>query len=238
MLEVNNLCVWYHKVQALFNVHIHVDEGSFVSVVGTNGSGKTTLLKSLLSLHRNKTGTVDFLNQDISNMEPHQIVSRGISYVPDYRGILKTLTVKENLLIARSNYLTASSFNNKLDHIFELFQSLKNQHAMMAGFLSGGEQQMLAIARALLYRPRLLLIDEPSIGLAPLLVKDIFEKLKGLTKDGMAILMVEQNVTRSLSVSDYCYVIEKGTVVLEGKSSDVAKSDLLASMYFGGGEAL
>lgn len=233
MLTVERLCVWYHKVQALFDINIKVEESSFVSIVGTNGSGKTTLLKSLMGLHQEKSGTITFMGEKICKLKTHQIVGRGICYVPDYRGILKTLSVKENLFIARSNYEKHTFFDQALEAILELFPALKYRHAMAAGLLSGGEQQMLAIARALLYRPKLLLIDEPSIGLAPLLVKEIFEKLRGLTKDGMAVLMVEQNVPRSLKVSEYCYVIEKGKVVLEGRSGEIADSDILASMCFG-----
>jgi len=233
VLKITDLNVWFHKAQVLSGITIEVRQGTFVAIVGANGAGKTTLLRSIMNLHSHKKGTIEMLSRPIGGIPTHRIVREGISYVPDYRGILKTLSVRENLQIARRYYSNQAEFNRALDSILELFPNLEFRYAKLAGLLSGGEQQMLAIARALLYRPKLLLIDEPSIGLAPLLVTEIFKKLRKLIQGGMSILMVEQNVVRSLEVSDYCYVMEKGHILLEGKSDALARRDDLKGLYFG-----
>lgn len=233
MLKITDLNVWFHKAQVLSGITIEVRQGTFVAIVGSNGAGKTTLLRSIMNLHSNKKGAIKMFDRPIDGIPTHRIVREGISYVPDYRGILKSLSVLENLKIARRYYSNQAEFDRALESIFELFPNLKYTYARIAGLLSGGEQQMLAIARALLYRPKLLLIDEPSIGLAPILVTDIFNKLRGLIQGGMSILMVEQNIVRSLEVSDYCYVMEKGRILLEGKSDALARRDDLINCYFG-----
>lgn len=233
MLKVTDLNVWFHKAQVLSGITLEVRQGAFVAIVGVNGAGKTTLLRSIVNLHSNKKGTIELLARPIGGIPTHRIVREGISYVPDYRGILKTLSVRENLQIARRHYSNKAEFDRAYDSIFELFPNLRFRHARLAGLLSGGEQQMLAIARALLYRPKLLLIDEPSVGLAPLLVAELFQKLRKLTLGGMSILMVEQNVARSLEASDYCYVMEKGRILLEGKSDTLALRDDLKDRYLG-----
>jgi branched-chain amino acid transport system ATP-binding protein len=233
MLRVRDLTVWYHKASVLMDVTLDVADGAFVAIVGSNGSGKTTLLRSILNLHENKGGAIEFLGRDITRQPTHRIVQQGISYVPDYRGILKTLTVRENLQTARRCYVGGREFAAELERIMELIPNLRKLQGRLAGLLSGGEQQMLAIARALLYRPQLLLVDEPSIGLAPLLVREIFRQLRQLTARGMAVLMVEQNVVRTLEASDYCYVLEKGRVLLQGESRALAAREDLKERYWG-----
>jgi len=166
MLNVLDLCVWYHKAQVLTNVSLEVKPGAFVAIIGANGAGKTTLLRSILNLHENKSGKIEFEGQDITRLPTHRIVRSGICYVPDYRGIVKSLTVRENLQLARKTYRSQAEFETALNGILELFPNLKYRHNMKSGLLSGGEQQMLAMARTLMYQPRILLIDEPSIRMA------------------------------------------------------------------------
>ncbi|MBI5905593.1 MAG: ABC transporter ATP-binding protein [Deltaproteobacteria bacterium] len=233
MLEVSALNVWYQKAMVLFDVAVRVEEGTFVSIIGPNGAGKTTLLRSIVNLHEKKTGRISFAGRDITRDPAHRILRRDIAYVPDYRGVLRTLTVMENFQLVRDRYPSAADFRNEVDSILKRFPHLKPRCGMPASLLSGGEQQMLAVARALLMKPRVLLIDEPSIGLSPLLVKEIFRHLGNLTRQGMSVLMVEQNVVRSLEASDYCYVMEKGKVVLEGESRALAAMDDVQEKYFG-----
>jgi branched-chain amino acid transport system ATP-binding protein len=233
MLKVTSLNAWYHKATVLTDVNVHVREGSFVAIIGPNGAGKTTLLRSIVNLHEKKSGRIELGGLDITLDPAHRIVRKDVAYVPDYRGILRTLTVKENLLLVRDRYGKASEFKEAVDDILQRFPHLKGRYNQLASLMSGGEQQMLAIARALLLKPRILLIDEPSIGLAPLLVKEIFLHLAGLIRQGMSVLMVEQNIVRSLEASDYCYVIEKGRVVLEGESRLLSERDDLQEKYFG-----
>ncbi len=235
MLEVTGLNVWYHKSPVLTDVSLSIGEGTFVTLIGPNGSGKTTLLRSIVNLHDRKSGRIEFLGEDITRKPAYRIMSRDLAYVPDYRGILRTLKVRENLQVMSIRYNDKQSFREALESVLEFFPHLRKRYESSASLLSGGEQQMLAIARALLVKPRLLIIDEPSIGLAPLLVRDIFGRLKGLTVAGMSVFMVEQNVVRSLEYSDYCYVVEKGRVVLEGPSRELAAMDDLKEKYFGGG---
>ncbi|MDP2658561.1 MAG: ABC transporter ATP-binding protein [Candidatus Deferrimicrobium sp.] len=233
MLDVSALNAWYHKAMVLTDVNVHVREGTFVAIVGPNGAGKTTLLRSIANLHEKKSGRIELGGVDITREPTHSIVRKNVAYVPDYRGILRTLTVKENLLLVRDRYGKAFEFQEAVDDILERFPHLKGRYNQLASLMSGGEQQMLAIARALLLKPKVLLIDEPSIGLAPLLVKEIFLHLAGLIRQGMSVLMVEQNIVRSLEASDYCYVIEKGRVVLEGESRLLSARDDLQEKYFG-----
>jgi branched-chain amino acid transport system ATP-binding protein len=232
-LTVSGLSVWYHKAQVITDVNLQVPENAFVSIVGANGSGKTTLLRSIVNLHTQKSGIIELQGENVTRTPTHRIVRRGLTYVPDYRGILRSLTIKENLSISNFMLKDRAAFNEELDSILQLFPNLKYRYTMAAGLLSGGEQQMLAIARALMYRPRILLIDEPSIGLAPLLVGEIFQKLRTLIDKGMSILMVEQNVTRSLRASDYCYVLEKGRIIIEGRSRELVQHSELNKLYFG-----
>jgi branched-chain amino acid transport system ATP-binding protein len=233
MLDVSSLSAWHHKAMVLTDVNVRVPEGAFVAIVGPNGAGKTTLLRSIVNLHEKKSGRIEFGGVDITREPMHGIARKDVAYVPDYRGILRTLTVRENFLLVRNRYGKAAEFQGAVDAIMERFPHLKGRYNHLASLMSGGEQQMLAIARALLLKPRILLIDEPSIGLAPLLVKEIFRHLAGLIREGMSVLMVEQNVVRSLEASDYCYVIEKGRVVLEGESRSLAARDDLQEKYFG-----
>jgi branched-chain amino acid transport system ATP-binding protein len=232
-LSVSNFSAWYHKAQVLTDISLKVEKASFVSIVGANGAGKTTLLRGIINIHNSKSGHVEFFGEEISRVPTYRLIRKGLTFVPDYRGILRSLTVKENLATARYIAKSRADFDTDLDSVMELFPNLKYRSSMAAGLLSGGEQQMLAIARALMYHPLLLLIDEPSIGLAPLLVEDIFQKLKSLIARGMSILMVEQNVKRSLKACDYCYVLEKGRIILEGKSEEISKNQDLHKFYLG-----
>jgi branched-chain amino acid transport system ATP-binding protein len=233
MLKVSNLNVWYQKAMVLTDVNLHVREGSFVGIIGPNGAGKTTLLRSIVNLHEKKTGRIELMGEDITQEPTHRIVQKDIAYVPDYRGILKTFTVKENFALVRDRYAGSSDFRKAVDAILVQFPHLKNRYNSLASLLSGGEQQMLAIARALLLKPKILIIDEPSIGLSPILVKEIFRYLGGVVREGMAVLLVEQNVVRTLEAASYCYLLDKGRVALEGESRELAARQDLQEKYFG-----
>lgn len=233
MLKVSNLNVWYQKAMVLTDVTLHVRQGSFVGIIGPNGAGKTTLLRSIVNLHEKKTGRIELLGTDITHEPTHRIVRKDIAYVPDYRGILKTFTVKENFALVRDRYASSSDFRDAVDGILTQFPHLKARYTSLASLMSGGEQQMLAIARALLLKPKILIIDEPSIGLSPILVKEIFRYLAEVIGGGMSILLVEQNVMRTLEAAHYCYLLDKGRVVLEGESPALAARKDLQEKYFG-----
>lgn len=233
MLDVRGLHVYYDAIHVLKGISFSVAEGEMVTLLGANGAGKTTTLKTVSGLLRPRNGSIEFEGRRLEGLAPHEIVKLGVAHVPEGRKIFPRLTVLENLRTG-AYARRASSIGQELDFVFTLFPRLNERRRQMAGTLSGGEQQMLAIGRGLMAKPKLLLLDEPSMGLAPLLVDQIFETIHAINRDGVTILLVEQNAAMALAVSQRGYVLETGTVILEGKASDLASTDLVRQAYLGG----
>ena len=234
MLEVNNLEVYYGVICALKGISFHVNEGEIVSLIGANGAGKTTTMQSVIGLLPKKNGTVTFDGTDITKMPCHKIVRSGMTQVPEGRRIFQELTVYENLLMGAYTNNDQAKFKTDLESIYDRFPRLAERRNQIAGTLSGGEQQMLAISRALMCHPKLLMLDEPSMGLSPLLVDQVFEIIKDINRDGTTILLVEQNAGKSLAISDRAYVMETGSIVLTGTGAELAASEKVRKAYLGG----
>ncbi len=235
MLEIKNLQVGYGAIPALHGISLSVKAGSIVTLIGANGAGKTTTLKAVSGLLKVQAGEILYEGRNIANLPPHQIVKLGLSHVPEGRMIFTNLTVLENLQLGAYLQKDRHVVRRELEHIFALFPRLKEREQQIAGTLSGGEQQMLAIGRALMSRPKLLLLDEPSLGLAPLLVKTIFEKIVEINRQqGLTILLVEQNANLALEISHFGYVLETGKVVLSGNSTALRQNPQVKSAYLGG----
>jgi len=234
MLEVNNLEVYYGVICALKGISFHVNEGEIVSLIGANGAGKTTTMQSVIGLLPKKNGTVTFNGTDITKMPCHKIVRSGMTQVPEGRRIFQELTVYENLLMGAYTNNDQAKFKTDLESIYDRFPRLAERRNQIAGTLSGGEQQMLAISRALMCHPKLLMLDEPSMGLSPLLVDQVFEIIKDINRDGTTILLVEQNAGKSLAISDRAYVMETGSIVLTGTGAELAASEKVRKAYLGG----
>lgn len=234
MLTVKSLDVYYGKIQALKGISLEVDEGEIVTLIGANGAGKTTLLRTISGLIRPKNGEILYQGKRIDTLTAEAIVKLGISHVPEGRRIFPNLTVLENLEMGAYLRKDRDGIAKDQEKVFTLFPRLKERLKQQAGTLSGGEQQMLAMGRALMARPKLLLLDEPSMGLAPLLVKTIFEIIKEINAGGTTILLVEQNAHMALSIAHHAYVIETGRVVLTGTPEELHKSEQVQSAYLGG----
>jgi len=233
MLKVSGIHVYYGAIHALKGVSFAVERGELVTLLGANGAGKTTTLKTLSGLMRPKRGYVELEGQSLENTEPHEIVRRGVAHVPEGRKVFPRFTVLENLRIG--GYTRASSaLGPELDFVFQMFPRLKERQKQHAGTLSGGEQQMLAIGRALMAKPQLLLLDEPSMGLAPKIVEQILENIRAINKAGVTVLLVEQNAAMALAISHRGYVLETGEVILAGTSKELAGNDLVRQAYLGG----
>lgn len=232
MLKVENINVYYGKIHAIKDISFEVHEGEIVSLIGANGAGKTTTLKTISGLMRSKTGKITFMGEDISNVEAYKLVSKGLAHVPEGRRIFLQMTVKENLEMGA--YTRGDTTQEDLEDIFTRFPILRERKNQIAGTLSGGEQQMLAIGRALMSHPKLLILDEPSMGLAPILVSQIFDIIKELHETGTTILLVEQNAEMALNVADRAYVLESGRIALSGTGEELAKSDRIKKVYLGG----
>jgi len=234
LLEVRGLCVAYGKVEAVHQAGLRVEEGRIVTVIGPNGAGKTTLLAALMGMLPAR-GSVSYAGEEITRVEPEQRVSRGLCLVPERRELFAAMTVEDNLVLGafhryrKRDKTIASDF----EQVYQLFPRLQERRRQLAGTLSGGERQMLALGRALMSRPRLLMLDEPSLGLAPLIVRDIFRVIAGLRETGVSILLVEQNARAALQVADYGYVLETGEIVLEGPSADLASNPRVIESYLG-----
>lgn len=234
MLKITDLHVNYGAIKALKGISLEVKEGSIVTLIGANGAGKTTLLRTISSILNPVSGSIDFLGEDISNLAPNIVVEKGISQAPEGRMIFSNLTVKENLEMGAYVRKDKQNFAKDLEFIYTFFPRIKERLKQPGGTLSGGEQQMLAISRALMSKPKLLLLDEPSLGIAPLLVKTIFEKIEALNKNtGLTILLVEQNANIALSIADYAYVMETGEIILEGEAKSLAKNEEVRKAYLG-----
>jgi branched-chain amino acid transport system ATP-binding protein len=235
MLEVSDLHVSYGAISALRGISLKVGKGSIVTLIGGNGAGKTTTLRTISGLLRPKSGRVTFLGEDISKVPPHKIVARGLGHVPEGRMIFSNLTVDENLAMGAYLQKDKAAIATNREYVFGIFGRLKERLRQTAGTLSGGEQQMLAIGRALMGEPKFLMLDEPSLGIAPRLISTIFEKIIEINRDrGIAILLVEQNANLALEVSSYAYVLETGHVTMEGPSAELKKNPQLKAAYLGG----
>ncbi|MCD6160767.1 MAG: ABC transporter ATP-binding protein [Thermotogae bacterium] len=234
MLEIKNIEVYYGYVKALKDISLRVEEGQIVSLLGSNGAGKTTTLKTISGLLKPKSGSILFHEKIITHLDSSAIVRMGIVQCPEGRQLFPDLSVKENLLVGAITRKNRKQINDDLNQVYGLFPILRDRKNQLAGTLSGGEQQMLAIGRALMAGPKLLMLDEPSLGLAPKIVEQIFELLVNLNKEkGLTILLVEQNANAALRISDYAYILEVGTLTLEGDAKDLLKSELVQQKYLG-----
>jgi branched-chain amino acid transport system ATP-binding protein len=236
MLELKDLAVNYGSIIALHDVSLNVAKGDIVTLIGANGAGKSTTLRTVSGLLKAKHGSIRYEGEDISHLPAHRIVERGISHVPEGRMIFANLTVRENLLMGAYLRKDRNKLQSDFDFVFEIFPRLKERAKQVAGTLSGGEQQMLAISRALMGKPRCLMLDEPSLGIAPILVKTIFQKVVEINQSlGITILLVEQNANLALEVSHYGYVLETGRIMLHDRSSALRTNERVKSAYLGGG---
>lgn len=233
ILDIKDMDVFYGQVHALQGVSLHVLEGEIVAVLGANGAGKTTLLRTIMGLLHPGAGTMQLFGADTQGIEPHVICAMGVGYVPEGRRVFSDLTVYENLLVGGSVHKDNEARQKQLDYVYELFPLLLERTRQMAGTLSGGEQQMLTISRALMTRPKLLLLDEPSLGLAPLIIKDIFNALQEINRNGTTILIVEQSAHLALKVAKRAYILESGRVTFEGESDRLSNSDAIKKAYLG-----
>jgi len=235
MLSVSDLSVSYGAISALSGISFTIEQGSIVTLIGGNGAGKTTTLRTISGLLRPKSGTVTFLGENISALAPHKIVARGLCHVPEGRMIFSNLTVDENLSMGAYLQNDATLIAKNRDYVFSIFPRLKERIKQTAGTLSGGEQQMLAIGRALMSNPKFLMLDEPSLGIAPRLISTIFEKIVEINKShGITILLVEQNANLALEVSSYAYCLETGRIAMEGESKKLRADPQLKATYLGG----
>ncbi|RLG67515.1 MAG: branched-chain amino acid ABC transporter ATP-binding protein [Methanobacteriota archaeon] len=233
MLEVKNIKVCYDDVPALHDVSFEVREGEIVSIVGSNGAGKSTILKTISGLLHPVSGEIRFEGERIDRDPPYAIVAKGIAHVPEGRRIFSRMTVLENLLLGAYTRKSQEERAETLERIFELFPILKERRNQRAGTLSGGEQQMLAIARGLMSRPKLLMLDEPSLGLMPILVTKLFDTIKRINEEGITILLVEQNVREALELADRAYVLVTGNIVLEGTGRELLEAEMVKKAYLG-----
>ena len=234
MLKIDNIDVYYGAIHALKGISLEVKEGEIVTLIGANGAGKSTTLRTISGLLKPKTGSITFLGQDIAGVRAHEIVKKGISQVPEGRRVFAEMTVMENLDLGAFVRKDKAGIQQDLKHVFELFPRLEERKNQSAGTLSGGEQQMLAMGRALMSRPKLLLLDEPSMGLAPLLIKEIFNIIVDINKSGTTVLLVEQNANMALSIANRAYVLETGRITISGSAQELAASEDVRKAYLGG----
>ena len=234
MLSLRDVRVFYGAIQAVKGVSFDVHQGELVTIVGANGAGKTTTLRTISGIYRPTSGSITFEGKDLTALPSHDIVALGISQAPEGRLIFGSLSVRDNLMLGATRRADRSGIDQDLEYIFSLFPVLSERITQSGGTLSGGEQQMLAIARALMARPRLLLLDEPSLGLAPMLVNRIFAVIARLKETGVTILLVEQNARKALEIADRAYVMETGRVILEGDARELAANPEIEKAYLGG----
>jgi len=232
MLKANNLNVYYGKIHALKDVSFEVHAGEIVALIGANGAGKSTTLKTVSGMLRSRTGSIEFMGENIAHTESHKLLRKGLAHVPEGRRIFLQMTVLENLEMGA--YIHKTPTKEELDDIFSRFPRLEERKNQIAGTLSGGEQQMLAMGRALISHPKLLMLDEPSMGLAPILVEQIFDIIRELHKAGTTVLLVEQNAEMALDIADRAYVLESGSISLSGTGHELAESDAIKKAYLGG----
>ena len=233
MLEVKDLEVYYGMIQAIKGISFEVNQGEVIALIGANGAGKTTTLHTITGLLSPKKGSVLFEGQDITKVPAHKIVSMGMAHVPEGRRVFSQLSVYENLKLGAYTRKDKSNIDKELQSIYERFPRLAERKNQLAGTLSGGEQQMLAMGRALMSKPSIVLMDEPSMGLSPILVNEIFDIIESISKSGTTVLLVEQNAKKALSIADRAYVLETGKVVLEGNAKDLLENDSIKKAYVG-----
>ncbi len=234
MLKVNDINVFYGAIHAIKGASLEVNEGEIVTLIGANGAGKSTILRTISGLLKPKSGNIEFQGTEISGIPAHEIVKVGISQVPEGRRIFAEMSVLENLELGAFTRTDKDGIKADMEMVFERFPRLKERISQLAGTLSGGEQQMLAMGRALMSRPKLLLLDEPSMGLAPLLIKEIFAIIQDINKTGTTVLLVEQNANMALSIAHRAYVLETGRITLSGDAKELAASDDVRKAYLGG----
>lgn len=233
MLKLENVNLYYGAIHALHDISLEVNDGEIVTLIGANGAGKTSTLRAISGLESIKSGTITYNDQPISNIPPHKIVGTGVSQVPEGRRVFGDQTCEENLLLGAYLQKDKAVIKENMEKVFEWFPRIKERRLQLAGTLSGGEQQMLAIGRALMAQPKLLLLDEPSMGLAPIVVQEIFEIIKAIRNDGTTILLVEQNANAALQIADKGYVVETGSIVLSGDANDLLHDDAVRKAYLG-----
>ena len=233
MLKVDNINVYYGAIHAIKNVSFQVNEGEIVTLIGANGAGKSTILKTISGLLHTKTGSVSFQDHNLKSAPPHKIVEMGIAHVPEGRRVFSRMSVEENLEMGAFTQPN-DSVNAAIEHVYERFPRLKERRKQVAGTISGGEQQMLAMGRALMAKPKILLMDEPSMGLSPLLVQEIFRIITDINKQGTTILLVEQNAKMALAIANRAYVLETGKITLEGTGAELANDERVQKAYLGG----
>ncbi len=231
ILEVNNLEVYYGVIQALKGISFHVNEGEIIALIGANGAGKTTTLQTITGLIPSKSGNVNYLGTDVTKLPGHKLVPMGIAHVPEGRRVFAQRTVLENLMLGAFTRTNKKEIEDTLNMIYKRFPRLEERKAQLAGTLSGGEQQMLAMGRALMSHPKLLVLDEPSMGLSPIYVKEIFDIIESINADGTTVLLVEQNAKKALSISNRAYVLETGSIVLSGDAKDLMDDDSVKKAY-------
>ncbi len=237
MLSIEGLRTSYGSIRVIKGVSIQIPKGKVVSIIGANGAGKSTLLKNISGLVKAQEGRIIYKGKDIAGMPAHRIVGLGISQVPEGRQLFAHLTVLDNIRLGAYHYFKRSNrdeINGRIEHVYQIFPILEKRSKQIAGTLSGGEQQMLAIARALMGRPELLLLDEPSMGIAPLIIREIFNVISKLNASGTTVLLVEQNAKAALKVANHCYVLERGEVVLEGLAAELLDNPKVKEVYLGG----
>jgi branched-chain amino acid transport system ATP-binding protein len=237
LLELNSVSSYYGQIQALKSISLHIAPGEIVALIGANGAGKTTLLNSISGLITPQEGRITFAGRDITRLNPVHIVGLGISHVPEHRQLFGTMTVYDNLLLGayhRHRRSTQADLERDIGQVYDIFPILRERKTQLAGTLSGGEQQMLAIGRGLMAKPKLILLDEPSLGLAPLIAKDLFRVIASLRETGQTVLLVEQNARAALKLADRTYVVETGSITLEGAATDLLNDRRVQAAYLGG----
>lgn len=233
MLAINNINLFYGAIHAIHDVSFDVNEGEIVTLIGANGAGKTTILHSISGLLRSTSGTMTFLESNLRTLAPHNIVKEGLAHVPEGRRVFANLSVQENLEMGAFTRKDKSNVQDDFEMVFTKFPRLRERRKQRAGTLSGGEQQMLAMGRALMSQPKMLLLDEPSMGLSPILVKEIFNIIKEVNEMGVTILLVEQNAKMALSIANRAYVLETGRVVMQGKAAELMEDEAVKKAYLG-----
>lgn len=233
MLKVDNINLYYGVIHALKNISLEVKQGEIVTLIGANGAGKTSTLRAISGLEPLKSGSITFKNSQLNKVPANKIVSLGLSHVPEGRRVFSDLTVKENLELGAYLRKDKNNIKEDMEMVFSKFPRLKEREKQLSGTLSGGEQQMLAIGRALMNRPEMLILDEPSMGLAPLIVKDIFDTIVEINKSGTTILLVEQNANMALSIADRAYILETGCIIKSGDAKELLNDDSVKSAYLG-----
>ena len=233
LLQVKDLEVYYGVIQALKGISFHVNKGEIVSLIGANGAGKTTTLHTITGLLHPKHGSITYDGHDLSKVPAHKIISLGLAHVPEGRRIFQNLSVHDNLLLGAYTQTDKEKVNRMMEHVFEQFPRLKERRRQLAGTLSGGEQQMLAMGRALLSDPQMIVMDEPSMGLSPLLVSEVFEIIKSFRDAGKTVLLVEQNAKKAMTISDRVYVLETGSIATEGNAAELIHDERIKKAYLG-----